>query len=388
MSYLVLAMGAFLSLCGALALYAGYGIIQVERGWATFIAGSVAFSCGIVTLALGLILHRLSSLFAPLKAGNEAMPLPRELARRTQGELHREPSPDFNPAAVPPMAAAPATATGAAASLRSWAQRPPRSNLAAARKFLKSRGTILPAARATAEPDFSSQKAPRSSRDDLEMPQTSAEPPSEPGFRRPAEEGAAANGTAPPAAAPRPEPDEFAWSADSEPELFDEAKFEEAKEAPPHETPFSERHEPPGEPEGSSHTGVRWPAETTSIDRLFEEEILIELDTVLEQRNEGEEPSSERAEPAGPSPAPPAVAEAPSDAAEPSRDLPSLPSGAGQEDLAIVGQYESEGTSFVMYSDGSIEARTQHAVFHFKSMSELKSFLETQRQSSQESPND
>ncbi len=109
---------------------------------------------------------------------------------------------------------------------------------------------------------------------------------------------------------------------------------------------------------------------------------------MLEQRNEGEEPSSERAEPAGPSPAPPAVAEAASDAAEPSRDLPSLPSGAGQEDLAIVGQYESEGTSFVMYSDGSIEARTQHAVFHFKSMSELKSFLETQRQSSQESPND
>ena len=44
----------------------------------------------------------------------------------------------------------------------------------------------------------------------------------------------------------------------------------------------------------------------------------IELDTVLEQRNEGEEPSSARVEPAGPSPAPPAVAEAASDAAEPS----------------------------------------------------------------------
>ena len=325
MSYLVLAMGAFLSLCGALALYAGYGIIQVERGWASFIAGSVAFSCGIVTLALGLILHRLSSLFAPLKAGEDAVPLPRELARRTPGELRREPSPDFNPAAVPPMAAAPATATGAAAGLRSWAQRPPRSNLAAARKFLKSRGTVLPAARATAEPDFSSQKAPRPSRDDLEMPQTAAEPPYEPyepGFPRPAE-GTAAKGEAPPTAAPRPEPDEFAWSADSEPELFDEAKFDEAKEEPPRETllsdetPLSETHEPPGEPELPSQTGVRWPAETTSIDRLFEEEILIELDTVLEQRNEGEEPSSARVEPAGPSPAPPAVAEAASDAAEP-----------------------------------------------------------------------
>lgn len=392
MSYLVLAMGAFLSLCGALALYAGYGIIQVERGWATFIAGSVAFSCGIVTLALGLILHRLSSLFAPLKTRNEALPLPRELARRTPGEPRREPSPDFNPAAVPSMAAAPAPASGAAASLRSWAQRPPRSNLAAARKFLKSRGPVLPSARATSEPDFSSHEPPRSSGDDLDMPQTSLAPP-EPGIPRPAEEGAAAKGPAAKeestsAAASRPEPDEFAGSAGSEPGLFDEAKFQEAQEAPPREPHFSERGEPPREPEESSQMGVGWPAETTSVDRLFEEEILMELDAALEQRNEGEEPSSERVEPAGLNPAPPAVTPAVSDAAaEASRDLPPLPSGAGQEELAIVGQYESEGTSYVMYSDGSIEARTQHAVFHFKSMSELKSFLETQRQTSQESPN-
>jgi hypothetical protein len=37
-----------------------------------------------------------------------------------------------------------------------------------------------------------------------------------------------------------------------------------------------------------------------------------------------------------------------------------------------------------MYSDGSIEARTEHAVFHFKSMAELKAFMESEARTSQE----
>ena len=82
MSYLVLALGVFLSFCGAFAFYTGYGIIQVERGWASVIAGSVAFSCGVVTLALGLILHRLTRLPAFLNIGRRSTPL-RELAWRT-----------------------------------------------------------------------------------------------------------------------------------------------------------------------------------------------------------------------------------------------------------------------------------------------------------------
>ena len=40
-SYLVLVLGALLALCGAVAISAGYGIIQVERGWAGVIVANI-----------------------------------------------------------------------------------------------------------------------------------------------------------------------------------------------------------------------------------------------------------------------------------------------------------------------------------------------------------
>jgi hypothetical protein len=63
---------------------------------------------------------------------------------------------------------------------------------------------------------------------------------------------------------------------------------------------------------------------------------------------------------------------------------PASDDAIGGETLGIVGRYESEGASFVRYADGSIEARTDHAVFHFKSMAELKRFMESQAQTPKE----
>jgi hypothetical protein len=79
-------------------------------------------------------------------------------------------------------------------------------------------------------------------------------------------------------------------------------------------------------------------------------------------------------------PAPPIVSEAlPGDVPEPSPEPSASPAPVvGEEGLAIVGTYESGGTSYVMYSDGSIEARTEHEVVQFKSMAELKAFMESQ----------
>ena len=61
MSYGILGLGLLLTVCGSYAVYFGYGIVAVERGWSSVIAGATALSCGIVTIALALIL-RLSSL--------------------------------------------------------------------------------------------------------------------------------------------------------------------------------------------------------------------------------------------------------------------------------------------------------------------------------------
>jgi hypothetical protein len=398
MSYLVLALGALLSLCGAIAIYVGYGIILVERGWAFFIGGSVAFSCGIVTLALGFILHRLTSLHASLTSRKGFTLPPRELSRRTAGEPHREYSPlvppgdSMMPVAVPPTAAAPPTAIPPAGGVRSWPQRPMRSNLAAARNLLKPRGTVLPAPRGTAESDHSSPNIPPFARGGLTA-QTVAEPPFEPGFGMPAEVAAVKaedKAETEPAFAPAGETSaERAWREGGEPGLFDEAMAGDKIEEPPAGQILPEMRDGPGVPEAQSGRDMDWPAGTASIDRIFEEELFIELDKALESRTGGAEPSAEPIEPASLDLAPPVESESEAEAGtaaveDPLLEPPPDVSGAGQQELTVLGQYESGGTAYVMYSDGSIEARTQRAVFHFKSMAELKAFMESEARTSQE----
>ncbi len=43
---------------------------------------------------------------------------------------------------------------------------------------------------------------------------------------------------------------------------------------------------------------------------------------------------------------------------------------------AVIGRYEAEGTSYIMYADGSIEAQSDAGFYRFASMAELKSFIE------------
>lgn len=52
-------------------------------------------------------------------------------------------------------------------------------------------------------------------------------------------------------------------------------------------------------------------------------------------------------------------------------------SGAAQlPGPTVVGRYEAQGTSYVMYSDGSIDAETETGAFRFASLNELKKFIE------------
>ncbi len=43
---------------------------------------------------------------------------------------------------------------------------------------------------------------------------------------------------------------------------------------------------------------------------------------------------------------------------------------------AIIGRYEADGTSYVMFADGSIEAQSEAGVYRFSSMTELKAYIE------------
>ncbi len=46
MSYVIFGLGLLLAVCGSSAVYFGYGIVEVERGWSSVIAGATALSCG------------------------------------------------------------------------------------------------------------------------------------------------------------------------------------------------------------------------------------------------------------------------------------------------------------------------------------------------------
>lgn len=55
----IVVAGLALAVWGPLAMWNGWETIQIERGWSLFIAGAVAISGGVVTLALGAVLSRL-----------------------------------------------------------------------------------------------------------------------------------------------------------------------------------------------------------------------------------------------------------------------------------------------------------------------------------------
>lgn len=72
-----------------------------------------------------------------------------------------------------------------------------------------------------------------------------------------------------------------------------------------------------------------------------------------------------------PAPEPPALRPALDDAASvPAETPPAVPS------LDVVGTYVSGGNTYVMFSDGSIEAETPRGRFTFESLEELKAFVE------------
>ncbi|MGJ0393804.1 MAG: hypothetical protein ACR650_13855 [Methylocystis sp.] len=67
----VTAAGFLLACGGVYAMWTGWDMILVERGWSLFIAGSVALSGGVVTLALGRVVAHL----ARLGVGREVGPV-------------------------------------------------------------------------------------------------------------------------------------------------------------------------------------------------------------------------------------------------------------------------------------------------------------------------
>jgi hypothetical protein len=336
MSYLVFGLGLLLAICGAASISFGYGIINVERGWASVIGGAAALSGGIVTIALAMILHSLSGLRALLKAERDAPPVLPEATRLSDppvivaspAQARAAPAQDDAPVA-------PSIDDGAA---RTVAAGPPagssqRAELAAAPV---AQASIEDIRRVVAQ---TMKRPPPERRIEIEAPAPAAEveagasqapherPPFERGPRR------------------RPEPGPFGLPRavdlkDIAPQHFGAAPAEAAAPlASPSRTALS--------------------ASPPALDRLV-------------------------SRPAG-EPAPsPAAAQAllPQAPARPVENAQGTPprrgEGRSEERSNIIGRYESEGTNYVMFADGSIDARSDRGAFHFSSMAELKAFMDAQ----------
>ncbi|MCI0466481.1 MAG: hypothetical protein L0Y57_05675 [Beijerinckiaceae bacterium] len=393
MSYLILALGGLLSLGGALALHYSYEIVQIERGWAGVIAGSTALSCGVVTIALGLILHRLSRFYELLKAAAGTAPLSAELNGHGIGSEPREeplPPPAADGALIPEPAPLP-SAMPPAAGLRMWPLRQARASFALGRGILKPRAPSVPS-------------APRA-REASRPPPKEKEPFTFSGPAR-GDEGAASTtfDPDPSLAIPNETAEDIGQEQERRsPPLPGEvtpAVSENGSNREPWLTGETVRSGPefeqvlpgitiaPRVPESHELKDLSWPAETASIETILQQEFYLEPEA---GKKDAAEPSPQMLAEEDAELTLPVDGELEAGArlAESASGEDANPAPAAHGDtLAIAGRYESEGTSYVMYADGSIEARSAHSVFHFKSMAELKSFMDSQAQNARNEANE
>ncbi len=370
MSYIVFVLGALLAVVGGLSVYDGYSIITLERGWAEVIAGSVALTGGIVTIGLGMVLQKLQALHGLFKtsvASVRVPPAPAEAIRVAPlaasspppiEPLAAEPppAPSVAPHMPPPLSAAsPLTAAEASSGQRRdvpglW---PPAPRPAA------------PVAAPPARPVYAQEPEPLEdavpvSSAMFEEVETSLAAPNPP----PVEE----------AAAPQtPRPSAAALSLD---EMW--KRVTEEIERPilsrERDTAFS-----PPPPVEAVAPATEHPAD---LDASAETPSAIEPESGIDEPEpigEAEAEAPAVGEEAAAEPEDHVRAEAPSPThAEPPAEERHTPPPVEPPvaEPAVIGRYEAEGTAYLMFADGSIEAQSEAGIFRFASMAELKAFIE------------
>lgn len=368
MSYLIFSLGLLLSLCGAASIYFGYGVINVERGWAGVIAGATALSCGIVTIALACILRSLARLQTFLKAEKGARAAPGAYAldraenpppmtsRQTFG---LEPADMSDAARTSAASAQPEEATEADFSPRPGEEfdaPPERAGPVAAPE---------PSGAAEVSPvsieDIRRLVAEKIKRKPLAEPEPAQAAGATERFearRRPVVEVRSELLSAT-EAAPVPAAEARAAFA---PILADESHGFDVADAAPDTT----THPPAGEEISREVVTETEPVMMSGAKQQEEPQVRAGPQILASEDVESHVLPSQGEAPQQ------AVVEA---ATEPSR---SAAPASTEEGLAVIGRYESEGTSYVMFADGSIEAHSDRGVFHFMSMAELKAFMEAQ----------
>jgi hypothetical protein len=362
MRFFVFLLGAVLIVAGATSIGFGIDIIQVERGWTEVISGAVVLAAGAVIVALGCVVAKLDKVLKTAQVGIRPLqPFEASMANppsalanfETRGvepaSLRTAPEREWTlPTPVSEVAAAEVAA----------AETPPSATAAAF-----SEGAV-PGARQTASGNHWAGE------EELHTSALQTEPSAEVDRK-----------IAPPALPG------FAGQREEIAESAAESNFEWLERA------LSDTDRP-GRPE-ARHDDLRRDEMRQENTRPHEEPRLQEVGrrgavaglsreahAIKERPDDRNEPVLRAVLPSEPHPRETAETSAEprhnghSEPLDHSGDSASLAPTAA--DPAILGRYQANGNSYVMFSDGSIEAVTQTGVYRFGSMAELKAFIEAQ----------
>ena len=316
MKYALFCLGMVLIVVGGYFLYSGSNIIEVERGWSSVIAGTTALTGGIITLGLAGVVQSLE-----------------ELKRDWAGAPARldANAPDLATQAPAPAALAPATMASAIA--RKFGPAPEADEAAAAP--VEAEAVVAAEESAARAPDF----VPTPPAKEWLRPRPKFSP-------RPA---------APAGTEPSPAIAELRRRVAQDLNL-DWPSFN----APPVVA------SPDPLPAGPESTEAVTPP-PLGLDDFADEHVEIsresgaDLFAAPESREIPEETP------------PPPIAAAP----EPEPEPEPVAADAAKPASKAIGRYEADGTVYVMFADGSIEAQSAQGIRRFKSMADLKASFQS-----------
>lgn len=361
--WVVLALGVLLAVAGLISLWQGIGQIEFERGLAAVISGAVLLAGGVITIALYFVLNALEGLqiaprafAAPVLVPPEIKPVEAPVAEpplKQEPKPEPEPQPEFKLPTAPPLpplpareevplpkfefpkaetpAPEPAPAPSAAPAIAvATTAAAATGGFFAIRNFFSRRAEPVKAVEPESTAESDEVTAPKLPdflvRRDVMGDQLKAEEiePAQDEATSP-EEGAAAEEVPPQGASDQ---DKYAW--------LEKALSGDEEEKPEPEFDWLR-----------NRSSVE-PSKDPILEEVSEEEVFEEEEIIEERVEEASAP--ETVEPSAPV-APPTV----------------------------VGRYNSAGSEYTLYSDGSIDAETAEGHLHFASMADLRAHIEAQQ---------
>ncbi len=361
MKYALLAVGLLLLFIGSYFVYSGVAIIEVERGWTSVIAGTTAAVGGVLVLGIAWVIRSLEQLHALLRtnATNAAtapglQPAYEIIHRETLHETYHGTHEDFGR----PMMDLPTAPVA-------WPPHISPSHLPEAdQNVLAERAFERAEAEQAAETfDESAYRSFAAEANEI--------------LSAPFNEQVAGPARATPSASVRDLWRRVAKKSDKPPSVArramqnatqaTEPAFVQPPPLPKAATAASTTIQPTEEDREAEIHG-----ETSAEKGDWLDNALAEFDSAIAPAPHPHpaeaaadfEPYKDMADE---EPAPPLAAE-PAEAEHP----------AATEEPAIIGRYDAEGTCYIMFADGSIEAQSERGVARFKSMADLKAYFETQ----------